>query len=294
MQIRDGIEIIEKIGEGGMGEVYRGLLKSGEIRTEVAIKMIRPHLADIPRFVEKFQNEIRAQESLSGHPNIVPILESGLTPVGHPYLIMKYIEGQSLRDSPQKSYSDCKKLLTQIESALYFAHSKNVLHGDVSPHNIIHGSDGNFYLIDFGIAKIVTEDFSNKTLTSTSIGKPSYLSPKVLQGEKYSAADDMYSLGITAYELATGDKRIETDQQLEVIELVKSTDLLNLKNISDKTLRKRISKLVRVRQNFIMVPRAFGSRNKVKYIAFVVLLSTSILIVSYSYNRWQQRQTDIQ
>ena len=292
IKIRDDIEILERIGEGGMGEVYQGILHGSLLDTNIAVKIIKSQFADLPGFQKKFNKEIEIQKKLIGHPNIVPLIDSGITEQGFPYFLMNFIAGKPLSRILTLPSNEVNKMLSQITAALEYAHSKNILHGDVSPHNIIRNDSGDFFLIDFGIGKVISENSSDKTLTSPSIGKPSYLSPKVLQGETYCKADDFYSLGITAYEIVIGEKHLEVNDPFQVIELVRSTDLLDLNKISDKIIRKKIKQLVRPRQNLIMVPKAFGAKKKARYIAFVASVTLATMAANFFYNKWQQKQTD--
>ena len=223
----------------------------------MAVKLIKGQFIHDTKFIKKFKLEIQAQIKLSAHPNIVPILDWGETSNGAPFIVMPYIPGKNLRSINTLSSQEVSNLINELESALRFAHRQKLTHGDVTPHNIIFGKDGHFYLIDFGISKAIEGTTSEETLAVAPIGKPAFLPLEVVDGSREkNATDDYYMLGMSAYVLTTGDQGVYSDNVLKNIELVKSKNIYNLKLISDQRVKERITSLLepidikKIRHNF--------------------------------------------
>jgi eukaryotic-like serine/threonine-protein kinase len=202
-------ELLEVLGEGGMGVVYRARQQTPE--RIVALKVIRPdRLAAMAfqqreRVIERFRAETRAAASLE-HDHIVPIYEVGQID-GQPFFTMRYIQGRGLeerlRDGPLAG-RDVAALLEPVARALHFAHSRGIVHRDVKPRNILLDSDGKPYIADFGLAKSFAAG-QDLTQTAEVIGTPAYMSPEQAQGAAgVGHRTDVYSLGVTLYELLTG------------------------------------------------------------------------------------------
>ena len=196
-------KLLERIGSGGFGAVYRASQSS--IEREVAIKVILPTYARQPDFVRRFETEAQLVARLE-HMNIVPLFDYWRDPDGA-YLVMRYLRGGSLRDQlTAQAYSleAAGALLSQITAALATAHRHNVIHRDIKPANILLDEEGNAYLTDFGIAK----DYSNIDGAVTDgdvvVGSPDYISPEQARGEPVTPRTDIYSLGVVLYELLVG------------------------------------------------------------------------------------------
>jgi serine/threonine protein kinase len=198
-------EIKSLIGEGGMGNVY--LAEHTQVPRKVAIKVLLPHFLKNEEIKMRFKNEASTLAHLQ-HPNIVGLFdyledESGM------YLIMEYVEGVELGDYISKVTGPMPEniavpIMTQVLSAFSYAHSKGIVHRDVKPANILITKDGSVKILDFGIARILGEGNSNLTKTGTQMGTVYYMSPEQVQGKKVDIRTDIYSLGITFYQMLTG------------------------------------------------------------------------------------------
>ena len=197
-----GYELIEAIGEGDLGVVYRAYQPG--VGRDVAIKVIHRRLVNEPAFVRRFEQEARLVARLE-HPHIVPLLDFWREPDGA-YLAMRYLRGGNLRDRIHHDgpfqVDAALELLEEIGSALDAAHRHGAIHGDVCPSNILFDEDGHAYLSDFGIA---TDIARSRSLHGRTGGRGFYLAPEVLGGRAPSPADDLYSLGLVVYELLAGE-----------------------------------------------------------------------------------------
>jgi WD40 repeat protein/energy-coupling factor transporter ATP-binding protein EcfA2 len=197
-------QIVEQLGAGGFGAVYRAI--QPVIGREVAIKVILPEFANRPDFIRRFETEAQLVARLE-HPHIVPLYDYWREP-NSAYLVMRLLRSGSLRDRIEENGAmdviAVVQLLNQIASALTFAHRNGVIHRDLKTDNILLDESGNYYLGDFGIAKDLGVD---QNLTRDSIlGTPAYLSPEQIRGEGVTARSDIYALGILVYEALTGSK----------------------------------------------------------------------------------------
>ena len=202
-------QIVEQIGAGGMGEVYRAFRADDQYRKDVALKVIRSG-QDSGSVVSRFKNERQILASLD-HPNIARLLDGGTTSEGLPYLVMELIEGQPIVeycDTRELSLSERLGLFLQVCSAVHYAHQHLIIHRDIKPGNILVTQDGTLKLLDFGIAKILDAQReparSQSTLTMFRILTPQYASPEQVKGGPITTASDVYSLGVVLYELLTG------------------------------------------------------------------------------------------
>jgi len=202
-------QIVELIGEGGMGEVYRAFRADDQYRKQVAVKVVRRSQGS-SFVVTRFKNERQILASLD-HPNIAHLLDGGTTEEGAPYFVMELIDGESIDRycaHHELSTSDRLKLFSQVCSAVQFAHQRLIIHRDLKPGNILVMANGSSKLLDFGIAKILEPDTatdgSEPTLTQFRALTPRYASPEQIKGEPITTASDVYSLGVILYELLTG------------------------------------------------------------------------------------------
>lgn len=191
------------IGKGGFGSVYRAY--QPVIERDVAIKVILPLYANNPHFIRQFEVEAHVVARLE-HPYIVPLYDYWREP-DRAYLVMRFLRGGNLAKlvllNPKGlAVSSIAGLLTQISSALHFAHSQGVVHQDIKPGNILLDEQGNAYLSDFGIAKSLLDEVPE--MAKYVLGSPEYMSPEALMRKPTSSLSDIYSLGIMLYELLTG------------------------------------------------------------------------------------------
>ncbi len=210
-------EILEKLGQGGMAQVYKA--RQPLIERFVAIKVMQTHLTDSEQFVNKFLREAQRLGQLR-HPNIVSILDFDIVEGTH-FLVMDFVSGSSLGEylEMRKSLSPAEALSisSQIASALQYAHVKGVVHCDLKPANVMF-QDATFQqvvLTDFGIARIL--DPTGQAQTSTVIGTPTYISPEAAQGLPLDGRADIYSLGVMMHEMVTGEPPYVGETPLSVM-----------------------------------------------------------------------------
>ena len=202
----------ERIGCGGMADVYRGT----DLRLDrtIAVKMMRRDLARDPRFQARFHQEARSAAALH-HPNIVTVFDTGeqLLPDGFdhevscPFLVMEFISGSTVKDllgEGEVKVSTALGWLDGLLTALGFAHSRGIAHRDIKPANIMVSDDGQVKVMDFGIARALTDTSASTTQTQAVVGTAQYLSPEQATGQEVDARSDLYSAGCVAFEMFTG------------------------------------------------------------------------------------------
>jgi serine/threonine protein kinase len=198
-----GYKILERIGSGGFGAVFRAYQTT--LGREVAIKVILPGLANQPEFIRRFENEAQLVARLE-HLHIVPLYDYWRDPEGA-YLVMRWLRGGSLKDvlaNGPYTLDAAALLLDQLASGLATAHAAGVIHRDLKPSNILLDEEGNAYLADFGIAKQLSDGEGQATIAGAVVGSPDYLSPEQARSQPVTPKTDIYSLGVTLYELLTG------------------------------------------------------------------------------------------
>ena len=213
-ELPDGYELIEKLGEGGMGRVYR--VRDLALDKEFAIKILQQDLSKDASALKRFNQEIDAAAALS-HANLISIYKHGTMDNGEPYLVMDYLEGPSLAELIEKGTDfagNADRLLDifiQICEALAHAHENGVIHRDIKPSNIIITKSANgkdlVKIVDFGIARVIeasNRETHNLTQTGEVFGSPHYMSPEQCLGLMLTQHSDIYSLGCTLYEAITG------------------------------------------------------------------------------------------
>ncbi len=197
----DRYQIKEKIGAGGMGTVYRAW--DSEIERDVALKWLPAYFSADVTFTERFKREARVVARLE-HPHIVPIYDVGESE-GRPFIIMRLLNGGTLREQTEKPDFDLTalvKAMEQIGDALTAAHARQIIHRDIKPGNILFDDNGSAFLSDFGIAKVL--DSATQLTGSGFIGTPAYMSPEQFIGQGVDGRSDQYSLAIVLYESLTG------------------------------------------------------------------------------------------
>ena len=218
-----GYEFIEKIGEGGFGAVYRARQLS--VGRDVAIKVVRPELADDAEFIRRFEAEAELVARLE-HPHIVPLYDFWRQP-GAAFMVMRLLKRGSLsqylktQDSLIAEPSKATPLrllpiLHQVAQALTAAHRAGVVHRDFKPANILLDEAGNACLADFGVAKQLNDD-SGRTNFGEVVGSLAYCAPEQLRGDAVSPATDVYALGLVAFELITGRRPFASTQAANLI-----------------------------------------------------------------------------
>ena len=196
--------ILEEIGRGGMGEVYRANRADGQYEKQVAIKLVRGGY-DTAAVLERFRNERQILASLD-HPNIARLLDGGTTDEGIPYLVMELIEGTPIDqycDAHKLNITERLRLFAQVCSAVQYAHQRLVIHRDIKPGNILVTVQCIPKLLDFGIAKILDPSIGSAATVAGPM-TPEYASPEQVRGESITTATDVYSLGVVLYQLLTG------------------------------------------------------------------------------------------
>lgn len=199
--IGDRYEILEKVGSGGMADVFRA--KCHRLNRFVAIKILKQEYSEDTKFVAKFRGEAQAIASMS-HPNIVGIYDVG-EEEGLYYIVMELVDGITLKkyieEKGKLSVKEAVGISLQIANGLDAAHRNNIVHRDVKPQNILIARDGTAKVSDFGIAKAA----SSNTITANAMGSVHYISPEQARGGYSDEKSDIYSLGVTMYEMLSGD-----------------------------------------------------------------------------------------
>jgi len=198
-------DLAEDIGEGGMATVYRA--RDRELRRDVAVKVLFPHLARRPDVVRRFHREARAAAGLE-HPNILRIYDvGGGEGEDPPFIVMELIRGRTLMAEIEQRGAILAEVVACVGAlladALAAAHAAGVIHRDIKPANVLIAGGGRLLLADFGVARLETED-SLVTRTGALLGTPAYMSPEQASGDTATVKSDLYSLGATLYQMSTG------------------------------------------------------------------------------------------
>ncbi len=215
MFLGDRYEILEKIGSGGMAEVFKG--KDHKLNRFVAVKVLKDEFVEDKNFVRKFKEEAQAAAGLA-HPNIVNVYDVG-EEQNIFYIVMELVEGITLKTYIEKkgrlTVKEATSIAIQVAAGLEVAHNNQIVHRDIKPQNIIISREGKVKVTDFGIAKSV----SSNTNTADAMGSVHYTSPEQARGGYSDAKSDIYSLGIVMYEMVTG--RVPFDGETTVVVAVK-------------------------------------------------------------------------
>ncbi|MDH4033494.1 MAG: serine/threonine protein kinase, partial [candidate division Zixibacteria bacterium] len=209
--------IVEKIGAGGMGEVY--LAEDTKLSRNVALKFLPTHLCRDEDSRTRFTREAKAAAKLD-HPNIVPVYEVGEYN-GRPFFAMAHITGEPLRDVVKQgklSVAEAVSLTQQICEGLHEAHEAGVVHRDIKPGNIIIDSKGKPRLLDFGLATVSGEE--KLTQTGSTLGTVGYMAPEQITGGKVDKRSDLFSVGVILYEMLTGRRPFEGDNDAAIIRAI--------------------------------------------------------------------------
>ena len=210
--IAERYEILGKIGTGGMADVYKA--KDHKLNRFVAVKVLKPEFREDTTFIRKFKSEAQAAAVLT-HPNIVNVFDVG-DDNGVYYIVMELIEGITLKEYISKkgklSVKEATSIAIQVSMGLEAAHSHGIVHRDVKPQNIIISMDGKVKVTDFGIARAA----SSNTISSNVMGSVHYSSPEQVRGGYSDEKSDIYSLGITMYEMVTGKVPFDGDTTVAI------------------------------------------------------------------------------
>ena len=196
-------QILDELGSGGMGRVWR--VRNVITDRIEAMKVLLPDLAGRQELAARFQREIKLMASLN-HPNIAA-LRTAFTADNQLYMVMEYVEGTNLADKLEKgpiAVSDAVNYISQVLSAVSYAHQQHIIHRDIKPANMMLTPQGVIKLMDFGIARGGEE--RSLTMTGTTMGSLSYMSPEQVKGEATDARSDLYSVGVSLYEFVTGQR----------------------------------------------------------------------------------------
>jgi len=214
--------IVDKLGEGGMGVVYKAT--DTTLNRDVAVKFLPAHLKSDKQAKQRFIHEARAASALN-HANIAVVHEIDETPEGQVFIVMAYYEGQTLKDKLKDgmfSVNEAITIVSQIASGLAAAHQKGILHRDIKPANILFGNDGHAKLADFGLAKLAGQ--TKVTKTGTTVGTVAYMSPEQASGDDVDHQSDVFSLGVVLYELLTGRLPFTGDRDVAILYQIVNTN----------------------------------------------------------------------
>ncbi len=209
-------QVVGQLGQGGMATVYKAY--HAKLDRHVAIKVMHKAFSEDPDFLARFEREAQIIAKLE-HPHIVPVYDYN-EHEGQPYLVMKFIEGQTLKkvlsEGPQ-TLDQIVAVMSDVAGALTYAHQHGVLHRDVKPSNIVIGTDGNVYLTDFGLARMA--QMSASTMSQDMIlGTPQYISPEQASGLKnLDSRTDIYSFGVILYEMVVGRVPFNADTPYAIV-----------------------------------------------------------------------------
>jgi non-specific serine/threonine protein kinase/serine/threonine-protein kinase len=225
-QVVGHYRLVEEIGRGGMGIVYRAVRADDEFDIEVAIKIVSRGM-DTEMLLRRFRNERQILANLD-HPYIARLLDGGTTDTGLPYFVMEYVAGTPLNeycDSHRLNIIERLHLFRKVCEAVSYAHQNLVVHRDLKPANILVTADGTPKLLDFGIARLLSSDDtpgSEQTMTMMRMATPAYASPEQIRGKAASVGSDVYSLGVILYELLTGHRpyRLPSREAIDMAQII--------------------------------------------------------------------------
>jgi serine/threonine protein kinase len=211
--------IEEMLGRGGMSTVYKA--RDPNLRRIVAVKMIHAHLSDDPRFVTRFEEEATAIAQLR-HPNIVQVFDFNSDGEAY-FMVMEYVPGETLQERLYRMHNigrqlpamDAVRYASQICDALNYAHKRGMVHRDIKPANIILDVHDQAILMDFGIVKMIGSE--RHTATGAVVGTAMYMSPEMIRGETPDARADIYSMGVTLYEMVNGEAPFKADSAMTLM-----------------------------------------------------------------------------
>ena len=251
-------EVRSLIGRGGMAEVHLGF--DTRLSRVVAIKMLRRDLALDSIFQARFRREAQSAASLN-HPNIVAVYDTGEEIVSDatnrslaiPYIVMEYVEGHTVKelisDGTAVPINEAIEIVSGVLSALQYSHANHLVHRDIKPGNIMLTPEGKVKVMDFGIARALTDSQATMTQTNAVVGTAQYLSPEQARGETVDERSDLYSTGVVLFELLTGRPPFKGDsavavayQHVEQIPPTPSSILSDIPDSLDRVVLKALAK----------------------------------------------------
>ncbi|WP_425845123.1 Stk1 family PASTA domain-containing Ser/Thr kinase [Agrococcus sp. TSP3-2-1] len=220
----DRYEIGELIGQGGMAEVH--LARDTRLDRQVAVKLLKPELSRDPEFRTRFRQEAQSAARMS-HPTVVRVFDAGEEPAvdasgqpaAVPYIVMEYVDGRMVKDIIAEGplpESEAVRITKGILTALEYSHRAGIVHRDIKPGNVMVTPGGQIKVMDFGIARAVSETSANVAQTGMILGTAQYFSPEQARGEAVDARTDLYSTGVILFELLTGRAPFESDTPVGV------------------------------------------------------------------------------
>lgn len=220
----DRYEIGELIGQGGMAQVHRA--RDSRLDRQVAVKLLKPELSLDPEFRTRFRQEAQSAARMS-HPTVVRVFDAGEEPAigtdgepaAVPYIVMEYVDGRMVKDIIAEgplSEAEAVRITKGILTALEYSHRAGIVHRDIKPGNVMVTPGGQIKVMDFGIARAVSETSANVAQTGMILGTAQYFSPEQARGETVDARTDLYSTGVILFELLTGRAPFQADTAVGV------------------------------------------------------------------------------
>jgi eukaryotic-like serine/threonine-protein kinase len=254
-------KIEQRIGEGGMGVVYKAL--DTRLDRPVALKFLSEQYSREPQALERFRLEARAASALN-HPQICTIYDIG-EHNGQPFIVMEYLDGQSLKERIPQSALTTQEVIDisiQISGALEAAHARGIVHRDIKPANIFLTKSGQIKVLDFGLAKLSRNDagldasttMGSNTAAGTAVGTVAYMSPEQARAEEVDSRSDLFSLGVVLYEMATSQQAFSGPSVAVVYDSLLNREPVppahfntSIPNALDQTIQKALEKDRRLR-----------------------------------------------